>query len=432
MTKHQSFFEQPGGQGSDQGRRDTDDGQIRKVVTVTRCDRGAVLTLNGRSTASEINNRVLAATSFATSKADKDSRTTHKRVIADRTAGTPRGLHSEGSKEPGPAQRADAARVPGARVTTHAGSRAGDEEPGRKMGGHEEGKRNKANPHKFIKLYKEVANPTETRAGASLLHRMRLIKHALGTNQDELKLRSGAQLGEEVRQRAEAARDAGVYIVFDQMEKAYMTSKLLTWGDPTTQEQAAGYSRITADQLAAMREQTQKEVEGLIFTTSLSKYGVEGDFVDALNNRANLSGDDPLIGTTLVELVGMLSRHSGSKPKPKVGAKQGEKVVADDRLALTTAGEKDDKGGKITCIEGDIVCRIAPDTKGRLWFDSTNKLFRCSNKACKDAKKDLGHGIKNCPNKENKEEDATTDDGLALATVSHSNQAIKQVLFGGA
>ncbi|EJK66741.1 hypothetical protein THAOC_12305 [Thalassiosira oceanica] len=463
MTKHQSFFEQPGGQGSDQGRRDTDDGQIRKVVTVTRCDKGAVLTLNGRSTTSEINNRVLAATSFATSKADKDSQPhikesllTGQPVLPDGC--TPRYTAVPKKKNETAEQKSrredkqtdwdheedlrarknlDQYNAQALLVFQALGSLLTPEaEQAMKNQGEKWEAMKKAKGTrrilKFIKLYKEVANPTETKAGASMLHSMRLIKHALGTNQDELNLQSGAQLGEEVRQRLEAARDAGVRVVVDRIETAYMTRKLLTWNNPTNQEQTAGYSRITADQITEMREQTQQEVEGLVFTTSLSEHGVEGDFVDALNNKANLSGDDYLEGKTLVDLVGMLSRHSGSKPKPKVAAKQGEKVVADDRLALTTAGEKDEKGGKITCIESDTVCRIAPDTKGRLWLDSTNKLFRCSNKACKDAKKDLGHGIKNCPNKENKEEDATTDDGLALATVSHSNQAIKQVLFGGA
>ncbi|EJK58593.1 hypothetical protein THAOC_21271 [Thalassiosira oceanica] len=375
----QSFFEQPGGKGSDQGKRDTDDGQIRKVVTVTRCDKGAVLTLNGRSTTSEINNRVLAAISFATSKADNAPR---RQAVGLGPRGGP-----QGSRKNLDQHNLQTLLVfqAGTQVTTHAGGRAGDEEPRRKMGDHGEGERNKTTPQVHQALQGGgKPHGDKGRGDHATLHEA--MKHALGTNQDELKLRSGAQLGEEVRQRVEAAADAGVRVVIDRVEEAYMTSKLLSWDDPTNEEQTAGYSRITANQRTAMREQTQKQVEELIFTTSLAEYGTEGGFVDALNNKANLSGTDPFIGKTIVELTGC--------------------------SAVTPAPSRDQKW---------------PSSKAR-----TAPVRRCSNKVCKDAKKDLGHGVKNCPNKENKEEDATTDGGLALATVSRSDQAIQRMLFGGA
>ncbi|EJK52080.1 hypothetical protein THAOC_28687, partial [Thalassiosira oceanica] len=92
----------------------------------------------------------------------------------------------------------------------------------------------------FIKLYKEVANPTDTSSGVSSLQAMKLLKHAVSTSQEKLKHKSGAQLGEEVKERMEAASNAGAYVVIAQKEEAYMAKKKLTWDNPTSQEQAAG------------------------------------------------------------------------------------------------------------------------------------------------------------------------------------------------
>ncbi|EJK65753.1 hypothetical protein THAOC_13361 [Thalassiosira oceanica] len=434
--KHDSFFKQSGGQGSEQGRKeDADDAQTRKVVAVTRCQKGAVLSLSGLGTTSEANDRVRAATTHAILSADKGAQPTSE---PRREAG------GEGLKED-IRVRDNLDAHDSQLLLVHQGFMSlltSDAEQAMRNRGTQWEAMEKATGmdriFAFIKLYKEVANPTDTSSGVSSLQAMKLLKLAVSTStsQEKLKLKSGAQLGEEVKQRMEAASNAGAYVVIAQKEEAYMAKKKLTWDNPTSQEQAAGYARMTNDQRIAMREKLQSEVGGLIFMTSLSPFGKSGHFCDAVNNNAIMSGKDPLAERTITDLVGMLSRHTGDKPRPSDKGDGGaEKEATNKRLALTTTGEeKDTKGGtgKTFCVDNEDVCRLVPDNERRLWFDAKGKPFRCTNKACKDAKKDLGHGIKLCPNKENKEEDATTDGGLALTTVGLSNQAIKQVLFGGA
>ena len=297
---------------------------------------------------------------------------------------------------------------------------------------------------KFIKLYKEVANPAETKTGVTAIRAMTLLKHTMETDQDKLGATSISRLGEEVKQRMDAASDAGVYISITSIEKRYMTKKKLTVDEPTSSEASAGFTRASAADLEAMREQLQKETGGLVFMTSLSKHGPAGSFYDAINNEANLTGTNAVEGKTITQLVGMASRHSGDKrkpPKPKKphdDASDDEKQEADFfKLAFTTTGKESDKGDNgPTCLQRDDVDRLAPDKKNRLWFDRQGKPFKCMNQACIDAKKNLGHSFKLCPNKEpkkdDKEEDATTGSGLALATVNTSNQAVIRTLFGDA
>ncbi|EJK46989.1 hypothetical protein THAOC_34320, partial [Thalassiosira oceanica] len=85
-------------------------------------------------------------------------------------------------------------------------------------------------------------------------------------------------------------------------------------------------------------------------------------------------------------------------------------------------GTNQDTRGTCGTWDSGPAAPAAPANKGSHWTK-----FRSSVRLCEANQAHL----KLCPNKDNKDEDATTDGGLALTTVSRSNQATQQVLFGG-
>ena len=471
-----SFFDQASGQRSDQGeKKDTSDAQEKRVIAVTRCSPSAVLGLFAKGTPLEVTDKIRAAEGYALSKVEKSSQPFLRESLSTGVVHLPEDcnptyvtikprnneteeqqtaredkqedrnyeeeMRATKSRQEYNAQALLAYQTFRSLLTSDAEQAMKDQ--GAKWAAMELAK-DVDRVLKFIKLYKEVAIPPETKTGVTTIHAMTLLKRAMETNQDKLGVKSISRLGEEVTQRMEAVSGAGVYISIAPVEEAYLKKKKLTVDEPTSSEGQAGYTRASAADLEAMREQLQKETGGLVFMTSLSKHGPAGSFYDAINNEANLTGTNAVEGKTITQLVGMASRHSGDKrkpPKPKKphdDASDDEKQEADFfKLAFTTTGKESDKGDNgPTCLQRDDVDRLAPDKKNRLWFDRQGKPFKCMNQACIDAKKNLGHSFKLCPNKEpkkdDKEEDATTGSGLALATVNTSNQAVIRTLFGDA
>ena len=469
MTKQSSFFKQPDGQGSEQGEKN-DDAQAKKVINVARCSSGAVLGLYPRSTTSDINDRMDAALAYAVSKIEKSTQPHIKQSMSTGVEDVP--------PECAPRYIAIKEKENETRAQTTAreerqedrdyeevirARQKKDEYIAQTMLGYqllktvltpdaEQAMRDRGSRwvdmeratgmdriFKFTKLYKEVANPTKTKSGVSTLNAVQLLKQALSINPDETGATSIAQIGEEVRQSCEAAANAGVYVSIESLEKTYMKKNKITTDKPTSDERAEGFTRASATQRTAMRAQLQKETGALVLMTTFRPYGQEGSFVQSVNNQYNITGDNPIEGKNIPGIVGMASRHSGTKSKPTPTAKQGDngdggkEESNTSKLCFASMGKEDEtKERKSICISSDDVSRLAPDDKGRLWFDHTGKPFTCKNQKCKDAKKDLGHGGKLCPNKEDKEnkEESTTSSGLAMATVASNQQAIQRVLFG--
>ena len=177
---------------------------------------------------------------------------------------------------------------------------------------------------------------------------MQLLKQALSINPDETGATSIAQIGEEVRQSCEAAANAGVYVSIESLEKTYMKKNKITTDKPTNDERAEGFTRASATQRTAMRAQLQKETGALVLMTTFRPYGQEGSFVQSVNNQYNITGDNPIDGKNIPGIVGMASRHSGTKSKPTPTAKQrddgdGGKEGPATKLCFTSKGKEDDQ-----------------------------------------------------------------------------------------
>ena len=69
------------------------------------------------------------------------------------------------------------------------------------------------------------------------------------------------------------------------------------------------------------------------------------------------------------------------------------------------------------------VGRAHENTKeGHLWFNPMGKPFKRKNKTCMDGKKNLGHGSKLCPNKENKAHTSKFGGGKAGVDPAHTRR----------
>ena len=151
-----------------------------------------------------------------------------------------------------------------------------------------------------------------------------------------------------MRQSCEAAANAGVYVSIKSLEKAYMKKNKITTDEPTSEERAAGFTRASAAQVAAMRAQLQKETGALVLMATFAPHGQAGSFVESVNNQYNITEVNPIAGKNIHEIVGMASRHSGTKSKPTPTAKQrddgdGGKEGPATKLCFTSKGKEDDQ-----------------------------------------------------------------------------------------